>query len=163
MSKISATFPAGQYYIGDACYVMHDKWSELCNEFFFADRKDNGCNEGEFNMKDNIGKIFVGNTAYGDGYYKDNFGNGYGVDAGNIALIPLECIDQTDKENEIRYGVVVTFAVDFEVSVKNGVFKFGNIVIDTANETGYEDDEELSVSNNPDDWDCDPMDESETW
>lgn len=25
------TMPAGRYYIGDLCYVMHDEWDEFCD------------------------------------------------------------------------------------------------------------------------------------
>jgi hypothetical protein len=28
------TMPAGRYYIGDLCYVMHDEWDEACALFF---------------------------------------------------------------------------------------------------------------------------------
>ena len=27
-------FPAGKYYVGDLCYVMHDEWDEVCGLFF---------------------------------------------------------------------------------------------------------------------------------
>ena len=134
------TLPAGQYWIGDPCYVLHAEWSEICNDFFFATRNDHGCNEGEFTMK-NGGRIFIGNTAYGDGYYHDNFNNGYGVDAGCIGIVPFDIIDQTDKLNDIRLGTVVNFDEDFEVSVDKGIFQFGNIVIDTAGEDDWEEPE----------------------
>lgn len=135
------TLPAGQYWIGDPCYVLHGEWSEICNDFFFANRTDHGCSEGEFTMK-NGGKIFIGNTAYGDGYYADNFGNHYGVDAGCIGIIPLECIDQTDKQNDIRLGTVHFFSEDFEVSCDGGVFKFDMFLIDTADSEEEEEEEE---------------------
>ena len=79
--------PAGKYYVGDLCYVMHDEWDEACS-LFFQGRKDNGCNEGEFNLRD--GRRFVSySTKWGDGTYKDQFGKQYGVDAGIIGLLIL--------------------------------------------------------------------------
>ena len=40
-------FPAGKYYVGDLCYVMHDEWDEVCG-LFFKGRDDHGCNQGVF-------------------------------------------------------------------------------------------------------------------
>ena len=35
-TEYTATFPAGEYYIGDLCYVMHAEWGEVCNLMFAA-------------------------------------------------------------------------------------------------------------------------------
>ena len=43
-------FPAGKYYVGDLCYVMHDEWDEVCG-LFFKGRDDHGCNQGMFELK----------------------------------------------------------------------------------------------------------------
>ena len=40
---------AGQYYVGDLCYVMtDDEWDQLCSITI----KDHKCLEGEFNLPD---------------------------------------------------------------------------------------------------------------
>ena len=156
MSKISATFPAGSYWIGDLCYVMHPEWKEMCN-LFFAGRTDNGCNEGKFTLADGR-SVFAGNTAWGDGFYQDNEGRGYGVDAGVLGIIAVSDISEKERENNLDGGHVIEFHQEFTVSVELGSFNFGGICI----ETGYDDEEEEeNYWENEDDWDCDPMDERE--
>lgn len=143
-------FPAGKYWIGDPCYTMEDYWTEICDDFFFADKVEVGdsCNEGEYNLKHNVGKIFVGNTAYGDGHYQDNFGNGYSVDAGCIGIIPMNIIEQNNDPGDIQLlGTVVDFDVDFVVCIRDGVFQFGNIVIDTIGEKLKVEDNHWSDAN----------------
>jgi hypothetical protein len=41
------TMPAGRYYIGDLCYVMHPEWSECCDLFFPPGSSSRGV-DGEF-------------------------------------------------------------------------------------------------------------------
>ena len=129
--------PAGKYYVGDLCYVMHKEWDEVCG-LFFKDRDDHGCNEGEFNLKD--GRRFASfNTKYGDGAYYDQFGDEYGVDAGLIGCIALNDIDLTNDDNFIRGGQIIEFVSDFSVSGSqglsrkdwDGVIRIGHIVIKT--------------------------------
>lgn len=129
--------PAGKYYVGDLCYVMHEEWDEVCG-LFFKDRDDHGCNEGEFNLKD--GRRFASfNTKYGDGAYYDQFGDEYGVDAGLIGCIALNDIDLTNDDNFIRGGQIIEFVSDFSVSGSqglsrkdwDGVIRIGHIVIKT--------------------------------
>jgi hypothetical protein len=122
---------AGEYYVGDLCYVMHAEWKEVC-DLLFEGRDDGGCNEGVFNLKD--GRTFaIYNTAYGDGYYPDNVGREYMVDSGSIGCIRLSDIDLTNEDNFLTGGHVVTFDNDIEVSkdYDYGLLVFGNVRIDT--------------------------------
>ena len=135
----TAKFNAGKYVIIDPCYVLHDEWSELCG-LFFAD-KEYDCNEGEFILKDGR-RFFIGSTAYGDGYYPDNKGNYYGVDAGCIGIININDIDESNSMNDINLGTIHTFETDFEVSIDNGIFKFDDIIINTREFDDEEFDEE---------------------
>jgi hypothetical protein len=126
--------PAGTYYVGDLCYVMHNEWDEFC------ELTTNGmtCLEGEFQLAD--GRRFATfSTAYGDGEYSDQYGNSYPVDAGLIGCILVE-----DLTEEIRPGTgqVCQFNTDFEVYSENGVITIGSVVIDTAEEYEEEYDEE---------------------
>ena len=135
----TVTFPAGTYVIIDPCYVLHKEWSEICNDFFFVDKTNpDSCAQGEYTLKDGR-RIFVGNTAFGDGNYSDNIGNSYSVDAGCLGIILLSDIDQTDRLNDIRGGNVHSFDKPFIVSVLEGVFSFGDIIINTRDDE--EDDE----------------------
>lgn len=127
--------PAGDYYIGDLCYVMHEEWDEVCEEFFKG-RTDHGCNEGELKLAD--GRRFVSfNTAYGDGTYNDQYGNYYHVDAGLIG-----CIKMADIREKVPFSGtnVVSFLKDFTCSSDGKRLRFGHIVIDT--DPPYEEEEE---------------------
>lgn len=136
------TMPAGKYYVGDLCYVMHPEWDEFCGITI----KGNQCLEGEFNLKD--GRRFAAfNTMWGDGEYKDQYGNSYSVDAGLIGCIRLEDIrDETYGDIE-DLGNIVEFHSDFVVRGGrtemgrdwDGVIQFGHIRIETNPE--YEEDE----------------------
>ena len=106
------TMPAGKYYVGDLCYVMHECWDEVCG-LFFKGRSDHGCNEGEFVLKD--GRRFVSiNTKYGDGGYYDQYGNEYGVDAGLIGCILIDDINFNADGNGTQGGNVVNFERSFD-------------------------------------------------
>ena len=78
--------PAGQYVIADPCYLIgtgsHEQWLELCRKFFFD---LDGCDIFEYKGH----KFFCSSTQLGDGYYPDQYGHRYAVDAGLIACIPF--------------------------------------------------------------------------
>lgn len=133
------TMPAGLYYVGDLCYVMHDEWDEVCS-ILFGDSEDNIIPEGEFRLKD--GRRFaLYSTAHGDGTYKDNEGNRYMVDAGSIGCIRIEDIRQTP-ENFINGGVALTFLQPFHTGSDGSNLTFGHITIDTDPEPDYEEDDD---------------------
>lgn len=140
------TMPAGKYYIGDLCYVMHPEWSECCELFFPANHPPKGV-EGEFVLKD--GRRFASfSTAYGDGTYRSNIGTEHSVDAGIIGCIRVEDIRdrEYDQATLERLGAFVEFTEPFEVSSDQGLLVFGHVQIETAG--GYdwdEEDEELEV------------------
>lgn len=129
------TMPAGRYYVGDLCYVMHDVWDEVCNLMF--PNFDNGRGVyGKFKLKD--GREFaVHSTAYGDGLYRDGMGREYSVDAGVIGCI-LES-DIRDPEAHTSGGQVLDFIAEFDTWEDRGVIHFGVIAIDTA---GGDDDDD---------------------
>jgi hypothetical protein len=131
------TMPAGKYYIGDLCYVMHPEWNEFCALTI----KGHECLDGEFTLKD--GRRFATfGTAYGDGTYRSNIGTSHSVDAGLIGCIRVEDINDTtynaDRIKEL--GAIVEFAEPFEVSEDQGLIRFGHVQIETAG--GYDDEEE---------------------
>ena len=78
--------PAGEYYIGDLCYVMtSEEWLEVCDLTI----QDSRLIEGEFQLKDGR-KFAMYSTAYGDGTYYDHYGFSYSVDSGSIGCIRME-------------------------------------------------------------------------
>ena len=126
------TMPAGRYYIGDLCYVMHPEWKEVCDLFFPADAPPRGV-EGEFSLKD--GRRFASfSTAYGDGTYRSNIGTDHSVDAGIIGCIRVEDIRDDAYDDIERLGAIVEFNQPFEVDSDAGLLKFGHVSIETNND-----------------------------
>jgi hypothetical protein len=126
----------GEYYIGDLCYVLHERWDEVC-ELLFAGRSDHGCNDGEFELKDGT-KFAIYSTAYGDGTYLDQGDNEYWVDSGSIGCILMEDINLNVDGNQIMGGRVVDITHDFTTGSMDGVIKIGPVHIDTDPEDDYE-------------------------
>lgn len=134
--KTTDWLPAGKYYVGDLCYVMHAEWDEVCGKFFEG-RTDMGCNQGEFTLKD--GTRFVSyNTKWGDGTYKDNSGRSYSVDAGLLGIVALKDIDLSNPENDCSGGTIVEFKQPFNCEGEDGFMRFGNIMIDTDSQDFYD-------------------------
>ena len=128
--------PAGRYYIGDLCYVMHDRWDEFCA----LTCPGNRVLDGEFNLAD--GRRFATfTTQWGDGTYKDELGNEYPVDAGLIGCIRVEDIAPAELANIVN-GRVVEFVRDFTTFSAGGVISFGTVSIDTDPEYAEEELEE---------------------
>jgi len=124
------TMPAGRYYIGDLCYVMHDEWKEVCDLFFPAYHPPKGI-EGEFTLKD--GRRFASfATAWGDGEYRSSINTLHSVDSGSIGCIRVEDIRDNTYPDIETLGAIVEFAEPFEVDADQGLLKFGDILIETA-------------------------------
>lgn len=127
------SMPAGEYYIGDLCYVV-DEWDDYCSVII----QDDKCLNGEFHMPD--GRKFASyGTCWGDGVYEDTSGRQYSVDAGLIGCILVSDITRKDMGDVTRLGAFVTFEKDFETGSKDGVIFFGRVQIDTDPEF-YEDE-----------------------
>lgn len=126
--------PAGTYYIGDLCYVMHDEWDEFCALTIDG----NAVLDGEFTLKD--GRRFATyGTAFGDGCYPASNGANLGVDAGLIGCIRVEDIAPSDKNN-IKLGTIVTFDAPFNTGEKEGSICFGHIIVLTGYDEEYNDE-----------------------
>ena len=123
---------AGKYYVGDLCYVLGDRWDEVCN-LIIVDHK---CLDGEFELKDGT-RFAIYGTAHGDGFYSDQQGNGYPVDSGSIGCVLVD--DITEGELDKMGGNLFDFEEHFETGEDNGVIYIGDIEIDTQ---GHEEDEE---------------------
>lgn len=126
------TLPAGEYYVGDLCYVMNDQWDEVCELMF-----GNGSPDGVYTLKNGV-KFAVHGTKHGDGTYEDQIGNLYPVDAGVIGCIRIADIDSI--EADIELGNVIEFDSDFDTSCDDGVIWIGHIRINTDSDD--DDDEE---------------------
>lgn len=135
------SMPAGEYYIGDLCYVMTDEeWNEFCSITIDGMK----CIDGEFSLKD--GRRFATyGTAYGDGVYHDQYGHSYAVDAGLIGCILTKDIKAEKYENLLDLGAVMTFDSSFVTSGGRGekdwegVIQFGHVMIETSPSEEYYD------------------------
>lgn len=82
------------FYFGDPCYALReDLYQEWINWGEEREKKEGRwCNDGKF-VHDGKEIMLVDSTAYGDGCYGGNHAS-YGVDAGCLAVIPLEFCDE---------------------------------------------------------------------
>jgi hypothetical protein len=117
---------SGIYYVGDLCYVLHERWDEVCSLIIDGHR----CVDGEFNLKDGT-RFAIYGTAYGDGNYFDQNGKSYDVDAGSIGCVLLDDIDLSNKENFLSGGNVHTFDTSFYTGTMDGKIMFHTVSIDT--------------------------------
>ena len=93
--QIDAQVPAGQYYLGDPCYVVpNDDWTDFCqiiqDQITYIDKSCNDHSSLQAIYYQDT-KIIFWCTAYGDGKYPV-YGeqNGFcSVDAGLLSLIPV--------------------------------------------------------------------------
>jgi len=139
---MTAVMPAGTYYVGDTCYVMHDAWNECCR-LFFEGRDDHGCNEGVFQLED--GRKFANfNTTYGDGGYPSSIDTTFYVYSGTIGCIKLEDIrdESTSMEEMKGLGAIVTFEEDFVVTKNLNTIHIGHVEVYTGHDPYYEEEDE---------------------
>ena len=124
------TMPAGRYYIGDLCYVMHDEWSEACALFFPSNTDSRGVN-GEFVLKD--GRRFANfDTMFGDGTYSSNMDTSHCVDSGSIGCILVADIRDDTYSDIESLGAIVEFTEPFDTEkIGPGLIKFGHVEIET--------------------------------
>lgn len=113
-SKLSQTFPAGKYWIGDICYCLDDKMYDAIFGGFDYD-------SGLYTHKDG-GFFMVDATAWGDGCYHGTDGFDYGVDAGVIGIVSHHLIDQNN--GALDGGKIHTFTEPVKCTFKRGRFEF---------------------------------------
>lgn len=121
MSKL---LPAGEYYIGDPCYVIED-WDNYLGEFWAT--TNHGARGGMFEFDGFTCAAFY--TKYGDGQYPFE-GVNLPVDSGTIGAIPLVLMTQGSELD----GTIVTFNNAFRCYEADGRLYFGANVINTNDE-----------------------------
>ena len=132
------TLPAGEYYIGDPCYVIHDdEWMPFleANGLLDNDGFHPAC---EYHDK----PCFVSSTMYGDGTYPVWGPVGQkpiGVDAGLLSAVPSDLV--ADRGEAERLGFFVTFAEDFACGWEDGTIIFGDYRIATGDDDENPDDD----------------------
>lgn len=128
---IMITMPAGRYYVGDLCYILHNEWDEVCSMVL-----GNNHVEGAFTLTD--GRQFVMfSTAYGDGVYLGTDGFEYAVDSGTIGCITVPEDFMNPHPNLAQIKV---YTEEFNCKLIGGVMTFGTLAIDTDPEDEDDDD-----------------------
>jgi hypothetical protein len=123
------TMPAGEYFIGDLCYVI-EEWDDYCKTVIV----DGEVLDGEFVLPD--GRKFASyGTMFGDGVYEDNCGKRYPVDAGVIGCILTKDITRKDMGNICEFGTICVFGKPFETYEDKGKIYFGTICVNTSDES----------------------------
>jgi hypothetical protein len=110
------TLPAGKYYIGDPCYAFSsDLYKKIWGEQF---------NYSNGYYTNGTSHFVVHGTAYGDGVFKASNQTVFFVDSGSICIASADIVT----ENEAVYE----FKVPVQVFMKNGLFQFNDLEIDTG-------------------------------
>jgi hypothetical protein len=130
---------AGKYYVGDLCYVLEERWSEVCDLIIDGHK----CLDGIFTLKDGT-EFAIFSTAHGDGVYSDNTGTRiYPVDSGSIGCVLFSEIDGKTVPIAHGCGNIIDFDDDFDPYESDGIIEFGNISI----MTDYGDEDDWAISN----------------
>jgi len=120
-------------WIGDPCYVIQDKlWDDVCEQIFKGGQKEVGF-VITLNYKGNELSFIQCGTAYGDGCFDSQSGFEYGVDAGCLAIVPEELVDEENNIDDL--GKIFEIETD-NISLKTdgkGTFYFydGTKLIET--------------------------------
>lgn len=125
------TLPAGVYWIGDLCYVVDDEvWQKFLDEAAYV---------GNTMAQHIDGILYLAfDTEWGDGTYKDQYGNEYDVDASMIGIIPAADVDASDMPG----GHIFDFKTEFTARRKeNGLLVFGHVQIVTDGSDQPNDDD----------------------
>lgn len=140
------------FYFGDPCYALkEDLYQEWINWGEEREKKEGRyCNDGKF-VFDGEEIMLVDSTAYGDGCYGGNHAS-YGVDAGCLAVIPLEFCDESknfrddmgwvcEEPHEVK--LVTDDTGTFRVYVDDDNIMVGEEIVETGDE-GEEEEEDSS-------------------
>jgi len=132
------TYPAGEYWVGDPCYVVLD---EHWGDWLDATGWTSPIMQAQIDLLPGYTFNVCGvNTAWGDGGFDDQFGFGYCVDSGMIGVVPeryryfMEHY-RSSKAYELDHlktlSQLVNFAEPFDIYRKGGVIHIGHLAIDT--------------------------------
>jgi hypothetical protein len=140
--------PAGEYYIGDPCYVIpNDDWHDYCDalhELGYPGDPHYPYNPEKAVFEYKGMKCFSHSTAFGDGGYQGTDGVHYSVDSGTIGAVPASlAVGKRARKEAERLGSFKTFDQPFEVGYNNGMFTIGDIKIETNWDNMPDEDEDL--------------------
>jgi hypothetical protein len=118
-----ARLPAGDYFVGDPCYLIPDGSYEEWVESAQAAMVDE-----DLYVADVAGHQVAACGIVWDSDFTDAEGREYGEDSGLIGAVPVGIAVQDDPD---IVGLVhrVTFPTDFEVYVSEGALHIGHVTI----------------------------------
>lgn len=113
----------GRYYVGDPCYVLE--------RYEIALRANYDFNFVSYVSVIEHNIIWEARTAFGDGFFEDQFGRGFSVDSGGLAVIPEALLDE---KTLIKYSFNIFYFDKCFVPerTKDGIFLIGDIIINTG-------------------------------
>lgn len=146
--------PAGEYYVGDPCYVFDEEWNDVLDAtgFFGLFENEQAIKDDRYSPRDEQHGVFMykdkalcgSSTAYGDGSYNSNIGFRFDVDAGLLGAIPLELCDKDKLAETLKHdsGKIVKFDAPFSIDYKDGTIYMGHVEIYTDEDPEIGDDYE---------------------
>lgn len=128
--------PAGDYIVGDPCYVLHPWWDA------FLANMDAKTNTSTFEISDGVEITCVYfDTAFGDGAWSGSDGQTYAADAGMLGLVPAIVLEYGGTQPG-WYNRLVTFGTPFTAQHDGvGRMNFGGIKVNTHDDDDYGEDE----------------------
>lgn len=133
--KVTGTIKSDKgFYIGDLCYALNDG-------VYDAIWGGSGYEDGIYEEPVTGFKFAVGRTAWGDGTYEDDMLREYGVDAGNLSLVPAELAEDTNGGHYFPGAGEAIFTAEngvFEITLPNGE----EVYINTGEEAGYDSEDD---------------------
>ena len=122
--------PAGEYYVGDLCYVKSLDWTAFGEATDWFCKRSDDLTAGFFRYAGTT--FFASNTAFGDGFYGDSEGGSYSVDAGIIGCYPMSALPDDPELNGCYQ--IVAFEDDFTCALRDdgGTITIGHLKIETG-------------------------------
>jgi hypothetical protein len=120
-----ARLPAGEYFVGDPCYLLSDGMYESWVAAAQADLSDE-----DLYVADVAGHRVAACGIVWDCDFTDAEGREYGEDSGLIGAVPVVIAVQDDPD---IVGMVhrITFPADFDVYVSERAVNIGHITLNT--------------------------------
>ena len=141
-------------WIGDPCYVVPEElWGSFCNAWMAYEKKHEDlprCYIAETHDEYSGRGFYSWSTAYGDGCYQLYVNNEpvakLGVDAGCLAAIPVELLDEWNKRHglgdfEGLGHVVESKHLHGEIVMDGGDLFWGDVRLPTGGSVDDEEDE----------------------
>ena len=122
--------PAGRYWIGDPSFLFQGKrgrkkWQTIINKtnFFLTPH-----------YHDEVLEMWASDTGIGEGLFYSSNDDPVIIESGILGIIPVKYVINPlyIKTDLHKRGFIVQFDFEFEMAINDGIFKFGNVLIDST-------------------------------